>query len=570
MSHHDKDAVRSAAEGNWLAIFARLAPELKSAIVRVGRHVPCPINGGTDGFRLMKDADETGAGFHNDPRIHFISSGFEMLMWLRSWDFSTTVNEVGNTLGLKPKPKQGLMQNSKGVEPQLIAGNTRNYEGILLDHGKECFQFKKENEISYFAVLRYLGGYEKTLWGVDIERALQQSAVQVGDEVCLSNLGRVPVTVTIPQTDNHGVVTEVEVQTHRNTWEVRHKDAMSNRATTTHVAPLKEKKVENGSPVYEPRAAQAAVATKHEIPNAINQVTAGDNVVPFPKGLQEPSWLLEAKNRAAKQLAAQKAGKAYASEKVERVWSQCLQFPCAAAEPMRLYLMSRGLLFTEMATRECSDMRFHPDLEYYEEVNEELILVGKFPAIICAIRSASGAIITLHRTYLDKNGKKLAATFSDKTGKRHKVEKVKKMMSIPDGMNVNGAAVRLGDPSKGGILGVAEGLETALSAYRATKIATWSTVNAQLMETFEIPEEVHTLLIWVDKDKSLRGDVAANVLEERARALGKNVLKLSPSMPIPGKSKGVDWNDVLMSQGILGFPRLANLMKAISVGLASL
>jgi hypothetical protein len=144
-------------------------------------------------------------------------------------------------------------------------------------------------------------------------------------------------------------------------------------------------------------------------------------------------------------------------------------------------------------------------------------------------------------------------SYKDSAGQRHKVEKVKKMMSIPDDMDVNGSAVRLGDPSCGGVLGIAEGLETALSAYRATKIPTWSSVNAQLMETFEIPESVHTLLIWADKDKSVRGEIAANVLYQRAKALGLNVHILMPSMPIPAKAKGVDWNDVLLSQGILGF-----------------
>ena len=569
MASYDKAAVRDAAEGNWLAIFARLAPSLENAIRRVGRHVPCPINGGTDGFRLMPDADMTGAAFHNDPRIHFLSNGFEVLMWIRGWSFGDTVNEIGEALGVKPNPPMGLVMQ-KRAEPTAIEGNARNYDGVLLDHGAARYQYIDKNEKSYFAVLRYYGGYEKTLWGVDIERALAEGNAQIGDDICLSNLGRVPVTLTVEVTDKQGIVTEQEIQTHRNTWEVRRIGHNRVHASASQAAPTREVKVANGTAIYEPIPAHAGKPMEHAEPTATPLQPSGKNVYPFPNGQDAPAWLKDAKQRAEKQMAAKKAGKAYASEKVEKVWNQCLVFPSPAAEPMRLYLMSRGLLFNEMATKECSDMRFHPALEYYEEKNEELILVGRFPAIVCAIRSPSGEIITLHRTYLDSKGRKLAAKFSDKQGNHYKVENVKKMMSIPEGLDINGSAVRLGDPSTKGILGVAEGLETALSAYRATKIPVWSTVNAQLMETFEIPEEVHTLLIWADKDKSLRGEIAAIALEEKARNAGVNVIKLMPSMPIPGKTKGVDWNDVLMTQGILGFPRIANLMNHISKGLASL
>jgi len=109
-------------------------------------------------------------------------------------------------------------------------------------------------------------------------------------------------------------------------------------------------------------------------------------------------------------------------------------------------------------------------------------------------------------------------------------------------------------PGKGW-LSVAEGIETALSAYRGWGIPAWSTVNATLLERFCPPEDVHTLLIWEDKDKSERGSVAAAVLKERMALAGKRAIVLTPPMPIPKRAKGVDWNDVLVRQGMLGFPR---------------
>lgn len=41
--------------GNWDAVLAGLAPELAAALSRKGRHVPCPVHGGRDGFRLFRD-----------------------------------------------------------------------------------------------------------------------------------------------------------------------------------------------------------------------------------------------------------------------------------------------------------------------------------------------------------------------------------------------------------------------------------------------------------------------------------------------------------------------------------
>ena len=137
------------------------------------------------------------------------------------------------------------------------------------------------------------------------------------------------------------------------------------------------------------------------------------------------------------------------------------------------------------------------------------------------------------------------------------------MMPIPDGLDVNGAAIRLGEPTEG-IPGVAEGLETALSAYRVTQIPVWSTVNATLMESFEVPEGVHTVLIWADKDKSVTGEKSANVLKAKLEKRGIRVYVLLPKLPIPPRAKGIDWNDVLMSQGSLGFPNARYLRDFIA------
>lgn len=68
------------------------------------------------------------------------------------------------------------------------------------------------------------------------------------------------------------------------------------------------------------------------------------------------------------------------------------------------------------------------------------------------------------------------------------------------------------------------------------------------MESFEVPEGVHTVLIWADKDKSVTGEKSANVLKAKLEKRGIRVYVLLPKLPIPPRAKGIDWNDVLMSQ----------------------
>jgi len=53
-------AVRQRAAGRWLGVLEALAPALGPALQRPGRHVACPVHGGTDGFRLFRDVDRTG------------------------------------------------------------------------------------------------------------------------------------------------------------------------------------------------------------------------------------------------------------------------------------------------------------------------------------------------------------------------------------------------------------------------------------------------------------------------------------------------------------------------------
>ncbi|MBW2135795.1 MAG: hypothetical protein JRG72_11325 [Deltaproteobacteria bacterium] len=65
MAYHDYDTIREQARGRWSRILLTLAPELETAVQKAPRHVPCPVHGGKDGFRLFGDWEETGGGICN-------------------------------------------------------------------------------------------------------------------------------------------------------------------------------------------------------------------------------------------------------------------------------------------------------------------------------------------------------------------------------------------------------------------------------------------------------------------------------------------------------------------------
>lgn len=86
--------------GRWLSAFSALAPRLDQAMSQLGENVPCPISGGTDGFRLFKDANLTGGGVKQAERV--IPEGIDMLMWVNEWDFKQAYDELEEWLDGKP------------------------------------------------------------------------------------------------------------------------------------------------------------------------------------------------------------------------------------------------------------------------------------------------------------------------------------------------------------------------------------------------------------------------------------------------------------------------------------
>jgi phage/plasmid primase-like uncharacterized protein len=64
---------------------------------RAPRHVPCPVHGGKDGFRLFQDWRETGGGISNKDGA--FADGISLLMWVNKWSFPETIRNIADVLG---------------------------------------------------------------------------------------------------------------------------------------------------------------------------------------------------------------------------------------------------------------------------------------------------------------------------------------------------------------------------------------------------------------------------------------------------------------------------------------
>ncbi len=187
------------------------------------------------------------------------------------------------------------------------------------------------------------------------------------------------------------------------------------------------------------------------------------------------------------------------------------------------YYKARGLPFDPKNIPDC--IRGHSSLYYGKKDG----VTESYPAIVAKITNLNGDFLSLQRIYCPENGESL--------------DPRKKIMSPAEQGGISGGAIHLSEPTDG-VLIVAEGFETAQAIAFSTNHAVWSSVNAGGMRTIEIPNNVNTVIIMPDKDKSGTGQDVANDLAVRLRSEGKKVLISEPEDDIPDGSKSVDWLDM--------------------------
>lgn len=192
------------------------------------------------------------------------------------------------------------------------------------------------------------------------------------------------------------------------------------------------------------------------------------------------------------------------------VWGAAL--PLHGTDAMR-YLTQR--MRHSFDLRLTNDLRFHPGLRHR---SEDGVVTGPWPAMVALVRDPSGAGVSIHRTYLSGDGKA-------------PVDNAKKLM---EGKPIAGGAIRL--MPAGRVLGVAEGIETALAASLLHDIPVWSVVSTSGMESFEPPVGVEEVTIFADNDENFAGHKAAYTLAHKLATRRK--IKVTVLIPTAG-----DWAD---------------------------
>jgi putative DNA primase/helicase len=119
------------------------------------------------------------------------------------------------------------------VEPEARGAEKRGglLTGRLADHGAAPYRQDPHEPISYFVKLETPRG-ERTIWGVDLERAFKESLTkpEMGDEVGLRAVRQEAVKVRAQKRDADGALIEQDLDTHRNRWIIEKRGFFEARA----------------------------------------------------------------------------------------------------------------------------------------------------------------------------------------------------------------------------------------------------------------------------------------------------------------------------------------------------
>lgn len=189
---------------------------------------------------------------------------------------------------------------------------------------------------------------------------------------------------------------------------------------------------------------------------------------------------------------------------VARLWSEAR--PLEASLAAR-YLAGRGLNGTRA-------LRFHPRAPLGRQP-----LTRFLPAMIAAVTDETG-LVAVHRTFLGRDGRSLSSCRPARAALGPLGTGLVRLYPVADR------------------LGLAEGIETALSASRLFDVPCWATLGAERFKRIVIPASVAEIVLFLDSDTA--GHRAEAVARERFA--DRRVEARYPTQP------GADWNDVLRAR----------------------
>ena len=183
---------------------------------------------------------------------------------------------------------------------------------------------------------------------------------------------------------------------------------------------------------------------------------------------------------------------------------------------MSLYLTHRGLDGPVP-----KHLRLHPAMTYWHDGQS----LGIFPAMVAPLIAPHGRILALHRTYLTRDGRKAPVPI------------VKKLTRTADVLA--GTHIPLHEPQDG-VIGIAEGIETAQAAWLASGVPTVAAYCANNLGAYVWPMNVKRIVVFADRD--VAGAKAAQTLRNRAVQSGLHATIMTPT------SRGMDWCDVWVNR----------------------
>ena len=218
----------------------------------------------------------------------------------------------------------------------------------------------------------------------------------------------------------------------------------------------------------------------------------------------------------AQREAQQRQHRADNAQRNAALWANTM--PVSDGDPVSLYLLRRGL-----AGPVPEHLRLHPHLTYWDGGDR-----GAWPAMIVPLIRPDGVVLALHRTYLTPDGSKAP------------VPTVKKLTGAAGPLA--GACIPLHD-ALDGVIGVAEGIETAQAAHLASGLPTVAAYCAGNLAAYTWPAGVRRIVVFADADPA--GAAAAQNLKARAMRAGLSVAVMTPTTP------GADWCDVWAQRAAL-------------------
>lgn len=157
---------------------------------------------------------------------------------------------------------------------------------------------------------------------------------------------------------------------------------------------------------------------------------------------------------------------------------------------------------------------------YYENGKS----LGDYDCMVGPVRDAAGLVVTYHLTYIQD-------------GDKAPVASPRKIMT--PAADMTGAGIRLA-ATPGQVVGIAEGIETAIAVMLIFKVPCWSVISESGMRKFQPPAGIKGVRIFADNDRNFVGQRAAYDLAARLSSEGYEVSVNMPEKP------GTDYADQIL------------------------